>query len=60
MKPIKYLLERVTDPVINMAETSRTRNMKKSHLFFCITCLTVQGKSINRKIHINTEKRKKK
>lgn len=38
------ILVRVTDPVINMAETSRTRNKKKSHLFFCITSWTVQNK----------------
>lgn len=25
----------VTAPVITMAKTSRTRNIKKSHLFFC-------------------------
>lgn len=30
----EYLLVRVTAPVKTIANTSRTRNMKKSHLFF--------------------------
>jgi len=33
---ISHILVRVTPPVINIAETSRTRNAKNSHLFFCI------------------------
>lgn len=34
---IEVLLVRVTAPVITIAATSKTRNKKKSHLFFCIT-----------------------
>lgn len=29
------ILVRATPPVVNIAKTSRTRKIKKSHLFFC-------------------------
>lgn len=31
----KYILEIVTAPVITIAENSKRRNKKKSHLFLC-------------------------
>lgn len=31
------ILVRATPPVVNIAKTSRTRKIKKSHLFFCTT-----------------------
>lgn len=37
LKTNRCVLMTVTAPVTNIAETSKTRNRKKSHLFFCIT-----------------------